>query len=62
MIRLITDSGADAPKDMLDAYDFTIMPFGVLIDEDTFFDGESISPKQLYDKMRDGAAPKSFQV
>jgi len=62
MIRLITDSGADAPKDMLDAYDFTIMPFGVLIDEDTFFDGESISPKQLYDKMRDGAAPKTFQV
>jgi DegV family protein with EDD domain len=62
MIRLITDSGAYAPKDMLDAYDFTIMPFGVLIDDDTFFDGESISPRQLYDKKRDDAAPKTFQV
>lgn len=62
MIRFITDSGADAPKELLNAYDFTVMPFGVLIGEDTFFDGESISPLELYAKMREGAAPKTFQV
>ncbi|MET4655805.1 DegV family protein with EDD domain [Exiguobacterium sp. PvP048] len=62
MVRFITDSGADAPKELLDAYGFTVMPFGVLIDEETFFDGESISPVELYEKMRNGAAPKTFQV
>lgn len=62
MVRFITDSGADAPKELLDAYGFTVMPFGVLIDEKTFFDGESISPVELYEKMRNGAAPKTFQV
>jgi len=60
MVRFITDSGADAPKELLDAYGFTVMPFGVLIDEETFFDGESISPVELYEKMRNGAAPKTF--
>ncbi|WP_114571312.1 DegV family protein [Exiguobacterium flavidum] len=62
MVRFITDSGADAPKELLDAYGFTVMPFGVLIGEETHFDGETISPKELYDRMRDGAAPKTFQV
>jgi len=62
MVRFITDSGADAPKELLDAHGFTVMPFGVLIGEETYFDGETISPKELYDRMRDGAAPKTFQV
>ncbi|WP_214808807.1 DegV family protein [Exiguobacterium sp. s102] len=62
MVRFITDSGADAPQELLDAHDITIMPFGVLIGDDTYFDGETISPEELYAKMRDGAAPKTFQV
>lgn len=61
-VKIITDSGSDIPKTLLEKYDIEVMPFVVLMDDEEYYDGETISPDELYGAMRKGKVPKTSQV
>lgn len=62
MFKLITDTGADLTHDQIIEYGLEILPLGVIIDNEEFLDGETIQPKEVYDAMRQGKTPKTFQI
>ncbi len=61
-IKIITDSGCDLPKEILDEYGIEFLPMGVVMDEEERLDGIDLKPKQLYEGMRNGKAPSTTQV
>ncbi|MCM3733767.1 DegV family protein [Fictibacillus nanhaiensis] len=62
MIHIITDTGSDLPKQLLDEYDITMLPLVVQLNNEEYLDRSNIEPKQLYTHMKDGAVPKTSQV
>lgn len=62
MIHIITDTGSDLPKQLLDEYDITMLPLVVQLNNEEYLDRSNIEPKQLYTHMKDGAVPKTAQV
>ncbi|MCT4787181.1 DegV family protein [Exiguobacterium aestuarii] len=62
MFKLITDTGADLTHDQIIEYGLEILPLGVIIDNEEFLDGETIQAKDVYDAMRQGKTPKTFQI
>lgn len=61
-VRIITDSACDLPLDYLADRKITMVPLSVHIDDQTYEDLLTINPKEVYDKMRSGKAPKTSQV
>ena len=61
-IKIITDSGCDLPKEILDEYGIEFLPMGVVMDGEERLDGIDLEPKQLYEGMRNGKAPSTTQV
>lgn len=45
-IKLITDSGSDLPRDLAEQYNITILPMGIVIDGEVFFEGETLDAKE----------------
>jgi DegV family protein with EDD domain len=62
MIHIITDTGSDLPKQILDEYQITMLPLVVQLNNEEYLDRSNIEPKQLYTHMKDGAVPKTAQV
>lgn len=62
MFKLITDTGADVSAENLVEYGIEVLPLGVIIDGEEYLDGETITSKDVYEAMRRGAAPKTFQI
>ncbi|MFY9944527.1 MAG: DegV family protein [Exiguobacterium chiriqhucha] len=62
MFKIITDTGADLTQDQVIEYGLEVLPLGVIIDNEEFLDGETIQPKDVYDAMRNGKTPKTFQI
>ncbi|MFE1244779.1 DegV family protein [Fictibacillus sp. NPDC058756] len=62
MIHIITDTGSDLPKQLLDEYNISMLPLVVQINNEEYLDRSNIEPKQLYTYMKDGAVPKTAQV
>lgn len=62
MIHIITDTGSDLPKQIMDELDIIMLPLVVQVNNEEYFDRSTIEPKQLYTYMKDGAAPKTAQV
>lgn len=62
MFKIITDTGADLTQDQIVEYGLEMLPLGVIIDNEEFLDGETIQPKEVYDAMRVGKTPKTFQI
>lgn len=62
MFKIITDTGADLTQDQVVEYGLEVLPLGVIIDNEEFLDGETIQPKDVYDAMRNGKTPKTFQI
>jgi DegV family protein with EDD domain len=62
MIQIITDTGSDLPKQLLDEYNISMIPLVVQINNEEYLDRSNIEPKQLYTYMKDGAVPKTAQV
>ncbi len=54
MLKLITDSATDLPKNIIDEYGIRVIPTPVVIDEKDYFDGETIYPKEFYTILREG--------
>ena len=53
-VKILTDSGCDLPKDIIDEYDIDVLPIIVIKDDEEYLDGVTIEPKELYDNMRAG--------
>ncbi|HLQ72602.1 MAG TPA: DegV family protein [Bacillota bacterium] len=62
-INILADSACDLSSNQLHAFDFIdVVPLSVHVNNNDYRDGVDIKPKEIYDKMRNGAAPKTSQV
>ncbi|MBP3038818.1 DegV family protein [Bacillaceae bacterium Marseille-Q3522] len=61
-VKILTDSASDLPLHFYEENNITLFPLKVLIDEHEYKDLKDISPKQLYDRIREGHMPKTSQV
>lgn len=48
MIKIIADSTCDLTKDLLDKYDISILPLHVILGENDYLDGVTITPDEIY--------------
>jgi DegV family protein with EDD domain len=51
MIRLITDSSADLPKELIDKYNISVVPLIINLEGKEYLEGVNISPQEFFDKM-----------
>lgn len=51
MIKIVTDSSADLPQELLQKYDITVVPLTVTIDEKEYAEGVDIKPEEFFEKM-----------
>ncbi|NEY70651.1 DegV family protein [Bacillus mesophilus] len=62
MIKLLTDSGCDLPKEYLDQEKVHLFPLVVHLDGEDYFDMETIDSSKIYEAMRNELVPKTSQV
>lgn len=48
-IKIIADSTADLPKELLEKYDIDVIPLSVSLGENTYKDGQEICAQDIYD-------------
>lgn len=53
MLRIITDSASDLPKDYVEAHHLHVIPTPVVIDEVDYLDGKTIQTGEFYDILDD---------
>ena len=53
MIRIITDSASDLPKDYIEQHQLHVIPTPVVIDAVDYFDGATIQTKEFYEILDD---------
>ena len=61
-IKIITDSACDITRATEEQYGIEIIPLQVDIDGNLYKDREDITPDKVYEKMREGAVPKTSLV
>ncbi|WP_303870705.1 DegV family protein [Acetobacterium wieringae] len=63
-IKFIVDSMCDTNSDILNRYDFDILPFPVTLDDKTYFDGINITPEMVVDFVshNNRLFPKTAQI
>ncbi|WP_088070346.1 DegV family protein [Gottfriedia luciferensis] len=59
-VKIITDSAADLPKEIIEQYKIDVIPLRVYSeDEKEYFDGETLDSKTLFNEMRNGKVFKT---
>ncbi len=53
MLRIITDSASDLPKEYIEAHNLHVIPTPVVIDETDYFDGKTIQTNEFYNILDD---------
>ena len=53
MLKIITDSASDLPKEYFTAHQLHVIPTPVVIDETDYFDGKTIQTKEFYNILDD---------
>ncbi|MCH5344128.1 MAG: DegV family protein [Acetatifactor sp.] len=48
MVKIISDSTCDLSQDLLEKYDISILPLSILLGEEEYKDGISITPEEIY--------------
>ncbi|GAB2533185.1 DegV family protein [Gracilibacillus alcaliphilus] len=61
-VKIIADSACDLSTEDYQTYGIEMVPLTVQLNQEEYQDGITISPKKIYDAMRDGASPKTAQV
>ncbi|MFP4015523.1 MAG: DegV family protein [Halanaerobiales bacterium] len=61
-LKIITDSAADLPAEIIEEYGITVLPLLVTYGDEAYEDGVTMKPKTLFDNMREGAVYKTAQV
>jgi len=52
-IKLITDSGADIPKELREKYDITVLPICVIINGEVLYDSYTIHSRDYFKKLKE---------
>lgn len=52
MIRIVTDSVSDIPKEYVEKYNIEVMPLKIRIDEDEYEDGVQITTEKMFEKIQ----------
>ncbi len=61
-VRIVTDSSADLPADLVQQHGITVLPCYVLVDDQTFKDGVEIKPDDFYRLLQaEGRFPTTAQ-
>ena len=53
-VKVVTDSGADLPSEIVEALDITVVPVYIYFGEEAYRDGIDISADELYKRLVDG--------
>ncbi|HHY72516.1 MAG TPA: DegV family protein [Bacillus bacterium] len=61
-VKILADSACDLPLELFQTLNIELLPLVVQIDDQQFYDLETIKPEELYKEMRNGKAPKTAQV
>lgn len=61
-IKILCDSASDLSEDLLNEYNIDRLSLLVIKGEEEYFDGVTISPKDVYDGMKHGEIFKTSQV
>lgn len=61
-VRILCDSASDLSEDLLKVYNIDRLSLVVIKGEEEYFDGTSISSKEVYDHMKVGQTFKTSQV
>lgn len=61
-IRILSDSACDLPIEIIREYNIDILPIVVIKDDKEFLDQVSITPKEVYDGMKNGILYKTAQI
>lgn len=61
-VHIIADSASDLNKEDFSSLGITRVSLSVILDDQTYLDGENIEPIYVYDEMRSGKSPKTSQV
>ena len=59
---IITDSASDFPRDLAEQYHLHIIPTPLIVDGVDQLDGETIFPKEFYQKQRDGSEISTYHI
>ena len=58
-----TDSTANLPQELYKKYNIKMIPMQIILEEEVYDDlSENLDPKEYYQKMREGAVPKTAQI
>ena len=61
-IRIVTDSSADLPVDLVQKHQITVVPCYVVVDDQTFKDGVDIQADEFYRRLQsEGRTPTTAQ-
>ncbi|HJW88269.1 MAG TPA: DegV family protein, partial [Dehalococcoidia bacterium] len=62
MIKIVTDSTCDLPKELFAKHHITVVPLSIHFGQETFRDGVTIDKPMLYERLyRDGLVPTTSQ-
>ncbi|WP_394219858.1 DegV family protein [Halobacillus trueperi] len=61
-VQVLCDSASDLNQEKVQQLSLHSLPLKVIIKEEEYEDGIDITPKEVYDRMRNGEAPKTAQV
>jgi DegV family protein with EDD domain len=61
-VKIIADSASDLSQADFSSLNITRVSLSVLLNEETYLDGENIEPQFVYDQMRAGQSPKTSQA
>lgn len=61
-IKILTDSGSDLPKEIIEEYGIDLLPIIVIKDDKEYLDGVTIQAQEVYDGMRRGEVFKTAQI
>ncbi|WP_411334627.1 DegV family protein [Metabacillus indicus] len=61
-VHILADSASDLPLEFYEKNGVTLLPLGVHIDEHDYRDLLTITPKEVYDAMREGKVAKTTQI
>lgn len=62
-VRILADSTCDLSKELTEKYGIEIVPLNIVLDEKSYFDGEDISPDDIYEwAEKNKKTPKTAAV
>ena len=61
-VEILIDSASDLPKEVIEKYKLDPIAIPVILGEETFYDGKTITSEKLFKDMKDGIIYKTSQV